>query len=634
MRGAGRRALLGLAVAGTLALGTAPAVAQEEAARITGTDTHRFPEVRVTFTVPGGEVEPSAVRLTENGAPVADLVVQPIVESTTEIDVVLALDVSASMRGEPLARALEAARAFVAGLPEGSRVGVLTFAGEVRVVSPLTPNLEAVRGILEGEFEVSRGTALFDALVQAAGMFDGEGQRNVVLLANGPNNVGDTKLSDAEAALGKERTTVYSVAFRGGDADVLTMRRLADTTGGTYSSGQLAELSALYEAIASQLSSQYVATYRSTSTFGSELSIRVEGPGFTAEAVTLAPRKPRPAGPPPTVEPARPLLRGTWGLAVVGGLVFFAAFLLGVMLVGTGVRVRREREAAARMTAVARPQAVLGAQPERAAVPWIPEQMIQVGQRVAQAGGFAGTLDHKLEQAGLPLRAGEFVAATVIGALGAAVLSLLLFQNLVLVLAFTAAGGLLPWALLSRKLSQRKDKLNRQLPEVLNIMASSLRAGYSFLQALDTVAKQIPEPAAAEFNRTIAEIRLGRNVEEALNAMAERVGSDNFRWAVLAVNIQREVGGNLAEILDTVAHTVRERDELLREVDVLTTEGRISMWVLIALPVLLTVYMLAVNREYISLLWSTRVGWVMMITGASLLALGYVWIKRLVRIDV
>jgi tight adherence protein B len=100
------------------------------------------------------------------------------------------------------------------------------------------------------------------------------------------------------------------------------------------------------------------------------------------------------------------------------------------------------------------------------------------------------------------------------------------------------------------------------------------------------------------------------------------------------VNIQREVGGNLAEILDTVAHTVRERDELLREVDVLTTEGRISMWVLIALPVLLTVYMLAVNREYISLLWSTRVGWVMMITGASLLALGYVWIKRLVRIDV
>jgi tight adherence protein B len=243
-------------------------------------------------------------------------------------------------------------------------------------------------------------------------------------------------------------------------------------------------------------------------------------------------------------------------------------------------------------------------------------------------------LDHKLEQAGLPLRAGEFVAATVLAAVGAAVLSLLLFQNLVLVLVFTAAGGLAPWALLSRKLQKRKDKMNRQLPEVLNIMASSLRAGYSFLQALDTVAKQIPEPAAAEFNRTIAEIRLGRNVEEALNAMAERVGSDNFRWAVLAVNIQREVGGNLAEILDTVAHTVRERDELLREVDVLTTEGRISMWVLIALPVLLTVYMLAVNREYISLLWSTRVGWVMMITGASLLALGYVWIKRLVRIDV
>jgi tight adherence protein B len=630
-----RRILLAAALAALGAAGWAvPAGAQQEAARITGTDTRRFPTVTVTFAVPGQQLDPAAVQVTENGTPVNDLRVQPIAESTTQIDAVLAIDVSLSMR-EEIDEALAAARAFVDGLPSGSRVGVLTFSGDVEVVTPLTPNLEAVRAELQRGLEVAPGTALFDALVQATEMFEGEGQRNIVLLANGPNNVGETRLSDAQAAAERARATIYSVAFRGGEADVLTMRRLADNTGGTYSSGQLAELSSLYEAIASQLSSQYVATYTSTSPFGSELALQVTGPGFaTGEVLTLAPKRPRPAGSPPTVEPAQPLLRGTWGLAVVVFLVFGAAFLLAVMLVGTSVRVRREREAAARMTAVARPHAAPTSEGERVSVAWIPDQMIQVGQRVAQVGGFAGMLDHKLEQAGLPLRAGEFVAATVIGALGGAILSLLLFQNLVLVLVFTVAGALAPWALLSRKLQGRKNKLNRQLPEVLNIMASSLRAGYSFLQALDTVAKQIPEPAAGEFNRTIAEIRLGRNVEEALNAMAERVGSDNFRWAVLAVNIQREVGGNLAEILDTVAHTVRERDELLREVDVLTTEGKISMYVLIALPILLTVYMLAVNREYISLLYTTRVGFVMLITGVSLLALGFVWIKRLVRLDV
>jgi tight adherence protein B len=116
------------------------------------------------------------------------------------------------------------------------------------------------------------------------------------------------------------------------------------------------------------------------------------------------------------------------------------------------------------------------------------------------------------------------------------------------------------------------------LPDVLTIMASSLRAGHSFMQALDTVAKEIAQPAATEFQRVVAEIRLGRPAEDALEALAERVGSADFMWAVLAVNIQREVGGNLAEILDNVADTLRERATLRRQIKVLTAEGRLSAW--------------------------------------------------------
>ncbi len=142
-------------------------------------------------------------------------------------------------------------------------------------------------------------------------------------------------------------------------------------------------------------------------------------------------------------------------------------------------------------------------------------------------------------------------------------------------------GGALPTLAPAQRAQQaRADKLREQLPDVLTIMASSLRAGHRFLQSLDTVAKEITQPAASEFQRVVAEIRLGRPAEDALEALAERVGSPDFKWAVLAVNIQREVGGNLAEILDTVADTLRERAMLRRQIKVLTAEGRLSAWVL------------------------------------------------------
>ena len=116
--------------------------------------------------------------------------------------------------------------------------------------------------------------------------------------------------------------------------------------------------------------------------------------------------------------------------------------------------------------------------------------------------------------------------------------------------------------------------------------------------------------------------------------MAQRVGSDDFKWAVLAVNIQRQVGGNLAEILDTVSETVRERDQIRRQVDVLTTEGRLSMYILIALPIAIFIYMLVINFTYISLLFTTTIGRVMLIACVGLLIVGFAWMKRVVKIDV
>jgi tight adherence protein B len=318
----------------------------------------------------------------------------------------------------------------------------------------------------------------------------------------------------------------------------------------------------------------------------------------------------------------------------IAALVGVVAFFLAWFLLGSAARAKSEREVAARMQAVIRPgQQPVGAAPSQS-TGWIPDNVSRFGKRFADARGVSERLDMELEAAGVSLRSGEFVVASVAAALVGAVIGAAVLQNLILALVIGAVAAAGPTIALRVALSRRSEKLREQLPDVLTIMASSLRAGHSFLQSLDTVAKEISQPAAAEFQRVVAEIRLGRAAEDAMESMAERVGSSDFKWAVLAVNIQREVGGNLAEILDNVADTLRERAMIRRQIRVLTSEGRLSAWVLALLPVGIALYMFAVNPEYIELLFTTTIGIVMLIVAFCLLVVGIYWMRKIVDIDV
>jgi tight adherence protein B len=322
-------------------------------------------------------------------------------------------------------------------------------------------------------------------------------------------------------------------------------------------------------------------------------------------------------------------------LIVVVALVGLAAFAIGWLLLGTAARVKADRDMAARMAAIGRSVPQTTSTPvAKAGSGWIPEGMSSFGERFAKAQGFSEKLDAQLEASGSNLRSGEFVVATVGGGLLGAVLGAAMLRNLMLAGVIGIVGALGPTVVLRMSLNKRADKMREQLPDVLTIMASSLRAGHSFLQALDTVAREIPAPAQVEFQRLVAEIRLGRPAEDALEALADRVGSADFRWAVLAVNIQREVGGNLAEILDNVADTLRERAMMRRQIKVLTAEGRLSAWVLALLPFALALYMFAVNPEYISLLFTSQIGLIMLGVGGVLLVLGILWMRKIVDIDV
>jgi tight adherence protein B len=330
-----------------------------------------------------------------------------------------------------------------------------------------------------------------------------------------------------------------------------------------------------------------------------------------------------------------------WGtdaaLYLAVALVALAAFLLGWMLLGTAARRKKDRETAQRLASISGrgggqhvPQIPI----EKGAGGWIPASVTHFGRRFADKRGFSERLDAELEAASVSLRSGEFVVVTVGAVFAGAIVALAVFGNPLFALVGGVIGGLAPTAALRMALKRRAEKLREQLPDVLTIMASSLRAGHSFLQALDTVAREIAQPAATEFQRVVAEIRLGRSAEDALEALAERVGSSDFKWAVLAVNIQREVGGNLAEILDNVSDTLRERAMMRRQVRVLTSEGRLSAWVLTLLPIGIAFYLFAMSPDYIGLLFSTTVGYVMLGGALILLVAGVLWMRKIVNIDV
>jgi tight adherence protein B len=313
-------------------------------------------------------------------------------------------------------------------------------------------------------------------------------------------------------------------------------------------------------------------------------------------------------------------------LTLVLGAAFVAAFLLAVLLLSVRAKGRRRRSVANLMLGRGKDAAV--------ETTWMPAGLTQAGERVAEAGGFGSGLEAKLEQAGLPMKAGEFVALTAVCAVAGGVLGAFLLANIFVVLLVAVAASLIPYAWLLRARSQRQKKMAEQLADVLSILASSLRAGHSFLQALDQVANEIKDPSAAEFHRVVSEIRLGRSVDDAMLEMADRIGSEDMRWAVMAVNIQRQVGGNLAEVLDIVANTVRERAYIHRQVRVLSAEGRISIGILAALPFGIFFYLMLVNPDYVGILFTHPIGRILLLAGLALMAAGIYVMTRIVKIDV
>ena len=599
--------------------------------------------VNVTGPAKPGVVEPEAFTVRENGQPVEGLEVTPLLEAEETLVVTsLVLDISTSMAGEPLERIQDAAIETVATLTgQDIPVGLLAFESVTHILSEPTLDAGELNQLIAG-LEATGRTALFDAVIDGVEQLAGvDGLPNLVVFADGEDNESEATFDDAVAAAVEAEVPVIVVAFETERFEPDTVAPLADETGGRLmTAADTADFAAVFDDVASDIASQYVLAYSGEEFEADNLDIEVavDVDGGAADMSFTVPNNreaevEETAPAPITRAPSEPgLLASTTGFYFGVGAAFLTILLIfGLMF--TGQRTTADRVLAGQLERYIERGDRRAGRSGMVATHFRERAMAMI-DATPKPKGFDEKLEQRLEQAAWPLRSGEFLLLSAALALALGALTGVLFNWLGGVLVGIIAA-LVPWAILEVRRSRRQDAFLQNLPDTLQLMAGSLRAGYGVLQAIDTVAKEAPSPTNEEFQRVLTESRLGMPVEEALEAMAERIGSEDFRWVVLAINIQREVGGNLAELLDAVAETLREREMLRRQIKVLSAEGRLSAAVLIALPIVLTVYLILVRPEYIgTLVTSGAIGWLLVGGAGVLMLVGVFWIRKMIQIEV
>ncbi|MCL5107618.1 MAG: type II secretion system F family protein [Chloroflexi bacterium] len=259
---------------------------------------------------------------------------------------------------------------------------------------------------------------------------------------------------------------------------------------------------------------------------------------------------------------------------------------------------------------------------------------VELLDRYLQRSNYAQRVELDLARAALPIRVGEYLFIRWL--IGAALFLLLILLKLPLLAALVVGllGFVAPRFYVASKESQRIRKLEDQLVDALSMMANSLKAGSSFLQAMEMVANELPAPISEEFQQVVAEVGVGAPVDQALTEFSQRVRSYDLYLVVTAIIVQRHVGGNLAEVLSNIAHTIRERQQMLRQAQVETSEMRLSAYVLIALPIVMAVYLVTTRYTYIEPMFTTSTGRLLLVGAAIMQVIGYYIMRKIADVKV
>lgn len=649
-------AVLALASVGLLAGVSSAGAAQAPTVNITGIEAKNGNLIGLISASGGADIDPAlTVTVAGKDHPVDAITSgqgSPVTRTT-----VLVVDTSGSMGAPGMATVRTAVAAFLKSVPDDVRVGVVSFSG--KAVTNLAPTADhgKVQSAVNG-LKSSGETALYDGVQLAVRTLGSKGERSILLLSDGGDTTSRSTQAAATAALKAGGVRAEAVSFKSNEGNVAVLKGFASAGGGSVVSaanaGAVASaFTSAAQTLASQLTFSMPLPPGVTAVQNIKVSGRAGGAKFATTALVDFGDGVAAAAPTATASSTVPITGPTEdvvkasgsGAKVLGlspvvllavGAVFLALLLFGLALSSSSFKSGRQTRVENIDRYVAAGSIpVKGKKRQRA----VSENLVFFGDKVMEGRESTGKTMALIERADLPLRPGEWWVLRIVAVVvGIAVSMTLLRGGTIMTLVAGLLGvvlGLVAPAFVLRFLSKRRaKKFDHQLPDVLTLVASSLSTGFSLPQALDAVAKDAADPSAKEFARALAETRIGADIADALEHMADRMDSGNMRWTAMAIRIQREVGGNLAETMRTTAKTLREREELGRHVRALSAEGRLSAYILIGLPIGIFFYTMQTNRAYVELLWTRPLGLIMMAGGLVSLGIGVFWMRKVVDVKV
>lgn len=629
-------------VVGVSAVAPGIAGAQKDAPRLTVDRVDASgSDVVVDGWMTGGE--PADLELTVGGETVTPTVVGPLGEVGGRNDVVVVIDNAESIGNAPVQLAKDAAaKSLLPGGGSTTTLGVISTGGRVDVRAGASSDDAALLRAIDG-IGPSGQSLTWDGVTRAAGLLENRPEGSVgtvVLFAGSPSSLSGTPSSTALAALRQAGARLDVVAMEQG-TDLTALDRMVGAMGGSMrilTSDE--EIDEAFEGVAAELGGRFRLAFPAGDDSGSVLPLTLSVGGTTTQ-VGFTPGAVRSGA----VDLAPVVSGGGSGGFLASPLVKWFALLLGVgavvLVVWTvaAMVLPSENDLGSRLEVYEESygaETIPDYDPDEGAQATVPiiRRAVELTGEMADRRGLLDKVEMKLERANLPLRAAEAMFFT---AAATAILSILVFvvtQNVLVALLVGAAAVVIPIAVLNFKIRARSKAFVRQLPDMLSLLAGTLKAGYSVGQGFESVSTEISDPMGRELRRVVTETRLGRSLEESLDSVAERMDSDDFKWTVMAIRIQREVGGNLAELLMTVAETMTQRERLRRDVSTLTAEGRISAVIIGLLPPGLAAVLMVMNPAYISELFQPGLGYALLFAAVVMMGIGFAWMKKCITIEV
>ncbi len=542
----------------------------------------------------------AAVAATENPAaatPSSTVAAAPATPTVLVPNLVIAIDNSPRFSNQEFEGSKSAARQILKSVPT-AQVALISFGGPGTMIyppGPVTGAIAALDSLSQNTGELGDATAqsqLTEGLALGVDTIKNKtAPKSVVLVTDGTNNGSKAQVEEArQSALNFSVSIAVIDTRRNGDLEPTKQKLITELLGVKGVIVPAADINGM---------KKIVEVVNRKNDIPAELAFQPEGSGFATRLFSSN-------------------LTLLVGGLFIGGAIFFGAF----QAIGP-------KEVKVNLTGI--PVAPKQAKDVKTPMAGLANKLTDLAEKRLEDSGRQSGIQAWLERAAINLRSGEYIVVTLVGTLAAAGI-VFVWKGPVRGILMLVLGPFISRFIVNRKAKKRTRRFGDQLSDTLQLISSSMRAGQGFMQALDAVARESESPTSEEFQRVVVEARLGRDLVDSMKALAHRIQCEDLEWVIPAVEINREVGGDLAEVLEQVGATIRDRADLRRQVKTLSAEGRLSAVVLIGLPLVLGGFIKMSNPEYMAPLFA-GIGLYLVGAASLMMLIGSIWLFNICKIE-